>query len=200
LNEPEGILFLPDGSLVVAEQGTNRLLRYDFRTRAVAKFLQLENRTNQAGVDNIFFDAQHQQLVVPDSPNGTILFVNTDGKVTRTLPAHLVRPTGVALEANGALIVADEYGNRIVRVDPETGAVSPLARLPTPDDVVVDTRGDLCAVTLGDNAVHCLLAGTGTDTIVARGLGQPQGILFDTDGNLIVAEPGYRRIVKIVVR
>lgn len=45
LNEPEGIVILPDGSLLIAEQGKNRLVRYNPLDRSVRSFLNLRNKT-----------------------------------------------------------------------------------------------------------------------------------------------------------
>lgn len=109
-----------------------------------------------------------------------------------------MRPTAATLAPDDSLIVADEFGNKLVRVNPLTGAGATIASLPQPDDVVMNARGDICANTLLDGAVHCLSSATGTDAIVARGFGQPQGLLLDTDGNLIVTDPGHGRIVKII--
>ena len=81
LSAPEGMAFLPDGSLIIAEQGTNRLIRYDFATNTYAPFLDLVNHTNNLGVDGILWDGSH--LIVPDSPNGTVLEVSAAGKTFR---------------------------------------------------------------------------------------------------------------------
>ncbi len=92
LSAPEGMAFLPDGSLVIAEQGKNRLIRYDFNSHSLVPFLDLVNRTGNLGVDGILWDGTN--LIVPDSPNGTILEVSQDGKMVWQLASGLVRPTG----------------------------------------------------------------------------------------------------------
>src|SRR5512143_3355240 len=56
LRAPEGMAFLPDGSMVIAEQGTNRLLRYDFTSGTLTPFLDLVNHTSNLGVDGILWD------------------------------------------------------------------------------------------------------------------------------------------------
>lgn len=198
LGEPEGMVFLPDGSLIFAEQTTNRLLHYNFQTKQLDNFLQLVNLTNQAGIDNIAYDARRQQIIIPDSPHGTIIFIDATGKIVRALATRLVRPTAVTIAPDDSLLVADEFGNKLVRVNRTTGASTTIASLPQPDDVIVNAQGEICANTLVDGAVHCLSPVTGQTDWVVRGLSAPQGLILDTDGNFIVTDPGQHGIVKII--
>jgi len=194
LSAPEGMAFLPDGSMVIAEQGTNRLVRYDFQSKALLLFLDLVNNTNNLGVDGIIFDGIN--LIVPDSPNGTVLEVSTDGKTVRQLASGLVRPTGAWIEPGGNLLIADEYGNAVFRLHRD-GALEKIADFSIPDDVIADANGNIFVVTLGDDAVHLLTANQ--DLILVSGLNNPQGIIFDTDGNLIVTDSGNRRLLKVLI-
>jgi sugar lactone lactonase YvrE len=205
LSEPEGLAFLPDGSLVVAEQGRNRLLRVDLSAQAGTQnfvprlFLQLVNNTNHPGVDGIIFDTRSQTLIVPDSPNGALLRVSADGKILETIARGFARPTGADVEPDGSILVADENGGAIRRVPPGGGAPEVVARMPLPDDVITDGNGNIYINSLGDNAIHHVDARTGADRIITRALSNPQGIIFDVDGNLIATDPGHHRIVKIVI-
>ncbi len=194
LNAPEGMAFLPDGSLVIAEQGRNRLLHYDFHSGTLTPFLDLANHTNNAGVDGILWGGAN--LIVPDSPNGTVLEVSPDGKAVRQLVAGLVRPTGAWTEPNGNFLIADEYGNAVFRLHRD-GTLEKVGEFPTPDDVVEDAHGNIFVAALGDNAIHVFTANQ--DAILVGGLKQPQGLIFDTGGNLIVTDPGNHRLLKVLI-
>ena len=196
LSAPEGMAFLPDGSLVIAEQGNNRLIRYDFQSKTILPFLDLPNRTNNLGVDGIIWDGAN--LIVPDSPNGTVLEVSGDGKTVRQLASGLVRPTGAWAEPDGNLLVADEYGNAIVRLYPD-GTLEKIADLLIPDDVIEDPNGNIFVVTLGDNAIHVITAQDKEDVVLLNGLADPQGLIFDLDGNLIVTDSGHHQLLKILI-
>ena len=202
LSIPEGILVLPGGDLIIAEQGKDRLVRYDSASRQITPFLALRNSTASAGVDGIALDNHNPagpSLLVPDSPNGTLLRVSLDGSTVREIARGFVRPVAAWAEKDGSILVADEFGNALKRVRPD-GKIGTVARLPQPDDVIVDGAGNIYVNCLVDGAVHRIAAGTGADSVVARGLGQPQGIAFDTQGNLLVSDTGHHRLVRITLR
>ena len=196
LRSPEGMVFLPDGSMVIAEQERNRLVRYDLSSKTLKPFLKLVNQTDQLGVDGILWDGTN--IIVPDSPNGTVLKVSADGQTVQQIASHLTRPTGAWLEPTGDLLIADEYGGAICRLHGD-GTLDKLAYFSFPDDVVADASGNIFIVTLGDNAIHLLRAGTNEDVILVSNLNQPQGIIFDNDGNLIVTDSGNHRLIKVII-
>ncbi len=199
LEEPEGIVVLPDGAVIVAEQGKNRLLH--FRPNAgqpATTWLALENKTGQPGVDGIVRDAATGDLIVPDSPNGRVLGVSADAQSVRVIATGLVRPTGAAVDRDRSIIVADEYGDAVLRVRAD-GRIESLGRFATPDDVAIDASGNLFVASLGDNSIRMIDARDGAVRLIAN-LRDPQGIIEDADGNLVVAESGLNRIVRLTLR
>jgi streptogramin lyase len=202
LSKPEGMVFLPDGSLVIAEQGRNRLVRFDPAASMLTPFLDLTNDTGQAGLDGLALDAslpQSPSLLVPDSPNGTLLRVSLDGKTVTKIIGGLARPTGAWAESNGSILVVDENTMALSRIRTD-GTLEKVAILPIPDDVVADGQGNIFVNTLGDGAIHRIDAASGQDTLLAGGLLDPQGLILTADGNLIVAEAGRHRLIKLVLR
>lgn len=198
LDEPEGMVFLPDGSLVIAEQGRNRLVRYEPATQTVGPFYDLSNATSQAGVDGLAWDAMTQTIIVPDSPNGTVLRLSADAQSATRIASGFTRPTGAWVEPDGSILVADENGNSLSRIHPD-GSVDKLADLPIPDDVIEDSQGNLFVISLGDNAVHLISKIGGQDVVLASGILDPQGIMFDIDGNLVVTDSGNHRLIKLLI-
>ncbi|HUI87116.1 MAG TPA: NHL repeat-containing protein [Anaerolineales bacterium] len=197
LSEPEGMVLLPDGSLIVAEQGKNRLVRYDPTAKALTLFLALHNTTGQEGVDGIAYDSKTQTIIVPDSPNGTVLRLSLDGKTVGVVARGLARPTGAWVEADGSILVVEEDGNSLDRIQPD-GSIQTLAHLPIPDDVIEDEQGNIFVNTLGDGAIHLISPATGRDTILVGGLTNPQGIALDEQGNLILTDAGHHQLDKLI--
>ncbi|MGD0612643.1 MAG: NHL repeat-containing protein [Anaerolineales bacterium] len=201
LNIPEGILVLPDGTLIIAEQGGNRLDHYDPTTNRLTPFVRLVNETTQDGVDGITLDSHDPQaitIIIPDSPNGTLLRASLDGQRVTLITKEFTRPTDAWVEPDGSILVVDEDANSLSRVHPD-GTIDKLAGLPTPDDVVEDQNGNIFVTTLGDGAVHLISAATQQDTILVGGLINPQGLILDQDGNLVVADAGHHQLVKLVL-
>lgn len=198
LSEPEGMVMLADGSLIIAEQGKNRLVRYNPATKALTVFLTLHNTTGQDGVDGIAFDARTQTLIVPDSPNGTILRVSLDGQTVSVIGRGFARPTGAWVEADGSILVVDENASSLSRIHPD-GNIEKLAGLPTPDDVIEDNNGNIFVNTLGDGAIHFISVSTNRNDVLVSGLLDPQGIIFDADGNLIITDAGHHQLDKLII-
>ena len=198
LSEPEGMVVLPDGSLIIVEQGKNRLVHYDPTTKALSLFLAFRNTTGQDGVDGIAYDSKTQTIVVPDSPDGTVLRVSLDGKTVSEIAHGFVRPTGAWVEADGSILVVDENANSLSRIHPNS-IVEKLANLPTPDDVIEDGSGNIFVNTLGDGAIHFISANTNRDLVLVNGMIDPQGLIFDTDGNLVITDAGHHQLDKLII-
>jgi DNA-binding beta-propeller fold protein YncE len=91
------------------------------------------------------------------------------------LNATLRFPAGLAVDASGALHVAEYYAHRVRRVDPATGAITTVAGS---DGGASGFGGD------GGPATSALLS-------------FPRGLAFDAAGNLWVADSGNSRVRRI---
>jgi sugar lactone lactonase YvrE len=194
------MVVLPDHSLIIAEQGKNRLVRYDLTTHMLTLLLQLENTTGRLGVDGIALDAHDPlsvTLIIPDSPNGRVLRANLDGELLGVIAQGLARPTSAAVEKDGSILITDENANALKRIRPN-GAIELIAALPTPDDVIVDDKGVIYVNALGDGTIHRFVPGVMKDEAWVTGLSGPQGIVFDRAGNVVVTDTGHRRLISII--
>jgi serine/threonine-protein kinase len=138
-------------------------------------------------------------------------------------------PSGVACDGNGNLFVADHNNNMIRKIVISTGVVSTLAGSTTqgfangigtaakfyfPIGLVCDGNGNLFVtdnynymirkIIISSGLVSTLagyttqstpIDGTGT----AAGFGDPNGIIYDGNGNLFVTEASFNKIRKIVI-
>jgi len=202
--EPEGIVARPDGTLLVAEQGRNRIDLVDPQSHLVSVWRAFPNRTADAGIDGIGpiipapgvggrSIASAGDVVVPDSPNGVVWAVSPDGRSATRLATGMVRPVGAAIDGSGRLFVPDEGGALWV-LDP---ARHRFASLATPDDVSVTHGDQLFVTTLGDNAIHEFDA-HGHQVSVLAASHQPQGIALDGADNLYFTEFYGGRIDRLI--
>jgi DNA-binding beta-propeller fold protein YncE len=197
LSAPEGIvprgLHYGSGSILVAEQGRNRVVSIDLASHAISLWRAFPNRTGKDGIDGIGPELSNGDIVVPDSPNGVVWRVSGDGKTATQIASGMVRPVGAAVDPAGRIFIADE-GGALWILDP---ARHRFATLPTPDDVLVSRQGHVFVNTLGDNAIH-ELDGQGHQVSVITGIQQPQGIALDSADNLYYTEFNSGRILRVV--
>jgi serine/threonine-protein kinase len=203
LDEPEGIIVLPDGTLIVGEQGNagEHLDRLDVvgpGTTTPQVLVTFTNATDTPGVDGLSIDPRTGDILVADSPNGTVVRVSRDGKNRTVLARGFVRPVQALADAQGNIFVADEYGNEVVRIAPN-GTVTRLIHLADPDDLAFDRDGTLLVTVLGDNTVVRIDPVTGKNLgVVGSHLFEPQGLVVDAHGNLYVSEETANAVVELV--
>ena len=193
--EPEGIAVMKDGGIIVVEQTNNTLVEVNAATSATKLLKQLVNKTGKDGVDGIAIDPNTGDLLIPDSPNGRLLRMSRDGSSLQTIASGFVRPTGVAVEASGSLLVADEFGNAVYRLS-KSGRRTRLASIYQPDDVVVGHDGSIYTNSL-KGTIYRIDPVTNRLTVLTSGLKLPHGLAVAPDGTLVLAEAGRNRILRL---
>jgi sugar lactone lactonase YvrE len=126
--------------------------------------------------------------------------------------AQFHSPSGLVLDPNGVLFVADA-GNDLIRRVSAAGEVStfagssegdadgagPQAQFFVPDALAFDAALDLVVADAANNAIR-KVSPTGLVTTLlpaAAGLSGPAGVAFDDHGNLYISDKGHHRIVKV---
>ncbi len=117
-------------------------------------------------MDGIARDPATGDIIVPDSPNGRVLRVSADAKSIRVIATGLVRPAGAAIERDGSIIVADENGNAVPHLRAD-GRFESLGHFATPDDIAIDSAGNIFVASLGDNSIRKIDAHDGAVRLVA---------------------------------
>jgi sugar lactone lactonase YvrE len=196
IREPEGIVPLPDGTLIVVEQATNRLYRVDPVKKSMRLFYAVGNTTHNDGIDGISRDPATGDLLIPDAPTGRILRLSSDARHMSLIANGFKRPTSVALAADGTLFVCDEFGNAIYRLTPD-GVRTLIAPIRLPDDILLDGNGDLIVNAL-PGTVWRIDPESGRKIALVTGLRYPHGIAFDSQGNLIIADASLNQIYRLV--
>jgi sugar lactone lactonase YvrE len=88
--------------------------------------------------------------------------------------ARLMQPSGITVDAEGAIYVSDTFNNRIRRVDPVSGLITTV--------VGTDIRG---------HSINAMAAAQAP-------LNNPMGITRDSLGNLVVADSGNHCILRVM--
>ena len=201
-NGPEGMVPLPDGTLIFAEQETNRIvsLAPGASTPTVLRVLPgtPSSASCKQGVDGIAFDPTTNTLIVPDSPTGAVYRMSLDGKAFILLASGIVRPVGAGVDAQGNIYIADECGGAVWRITP-AGKTTRMGGFGMPDDAIPDGYGNLLVIDLQPD-IHALIRYALTTgqriTLASRGYIEPQGLVIDARGNIYVADDYANIIVK----
>lgn len=197
LNVPEGLAVTAANALLVAEQGTNRVLQWTAPS-SLQVLTQFAVVRGVDGIDGLSATRIGGRLtaLLPNSATGQLLLLPLGTSTASTFPGRWQRPTD-AVVSNGTLYVVDENGGRLWR-----GALSGPLRafgpaLTLPDDVVVAGDGGAYVNTLGQGAAGggiVRIDANGRSSSMLTGLNDPQGIDLDGAGNLLFTESGAGRL------
>jgi DNA-binding beta-propeller fold protein YncE len=150
----------------------------------------------------IAFDS-NGQLYVTNRSDGEVCQINSDDDFV-TFASNLGIATGIVFDKNGVMYVGDR-GGTIYRVS-GFGIPEPFATIEpsvSAYHLAFDNAGNLCVSAPGLSSFDSvyLVDKEGFVKTFYRGLGRPQGLAFDKNGNLYIAAclRGRRGIVKITV-
>ncbi len=181
LLRPSGVFRTSDGSLLVGDSGAGRLLRWDSpdQIAAVAGMRYPAGMTkNDSGAALEVTLARPNRVV--RRQDGEVFFtedtriraIDTNG-VLRNIRTSLSGPAGLAFDSEDRLVFAESGEHRIVRLDLSANTSTVIAG--------TGTAG---------------MSGDSGDATSAQ-LNSPGDVAFDSQGNLLVADRGNRRIRKI---
>ena len=190
---PEGIVALPDGRFVVAEQETNSLSIFRPGDSEPTRLLTLTNHTANAGVDGIYYDATEHRVLVPDSPNGTLLAYPIGGATT-LLQRGLGRPVAATTDAAGTTYIGMENAPGVLAVA-AGGAMRTLGSFSQVDEVVY-LNGLLYVADLA-GTVAAVDPASGRSTTLVTAAPAPQGLAATSAGALLLADETARTITRL---
>ena len=180
---PEGVA-APASGIYIAQQNINAIEQVAPQRHALITF---PNHTANAGIDGIALGANSQTLLIPDSPNGTLIEMSLSvAPNPRVIATHLGRPVAAAVGPSGEIFVANESTPGLVVVTPG-GAVTRIGSFTYLDEVVA-YAGLLYVTELDRHDVVAVDPATGASARLAVNLPAPQGLAVTATGTLEVVD------------
>jgi sugar lactone lactonase YvrE len=255
LDGPMGVALGPDGSVLVADSGNNRIRMINpagVISTVIGQTLTADSGFAGDGGVSTAALLREPSLAVQVADGSTIVADTGNNRVRRISPAGVIStiagsseagfsgdggpavsaqlssPSGLAVDAAGAVFVADTGNNRVRRISP-TGVISTIAgsseagfsgdggpavsaQLSSPSGLWIDPNGNLFVADTGNNRIRRIspagtittVAGNGIATIggdggpaVAASLNGPRAIAGDGSGNVYIADTGNHRVRKV---
>ncbi len=180
VNFPSGIAIFPDGRIVVADTGNDRLAVFDDQGVFLAGWDGVEGeKSDLDGPADVAIDPDGTSAWVANSSKDNVIRIGPDGLTlvthgkTGDSDGNFRSPRGIVVDPNGFLVVTDSEINRIQVLDPITG------------DLIIKF-GEVEAPERDPEAEP-------VDPPADR-FKFPAGIAVNSNGVLMVADPGNSRV------
>jgi hypothetical protein len=229
LLQAQGILTITPARTVATAAGTGTVGYTGDNGAATSATLSSPTAVAYDAKGNLYFADAQNHVVREVSKAGTITTIagigleGFGGDGGPATAAFLDTPTGVAVDANGNLFIADSHNNRIRKVSngiiatvAGTGAASfsgdnaaaVAATLWLPSAIAVDSNGNLYIADTNNQRIRkvtgttiATIAGNGEELFagdggpaVAASLDSPTGVAVDTTGKVYIADRHNQRI------
>ena len=208
---PLGVSVDPNNDYFVADSAANTVTEF-LKGSTTGTTLATGTLTLSAPADAVA-DAQYNVYIadtgnnriveVPGSPSGPVSASAVALSISAAGTA-LKAPTGLAVDVQGNLYIADTGNNRVVFVPNQGGTLGTSAAtvygsgLSAPAAVAVDSTGDLFIADTGNGNIDEITAplGANNQLKVVSGLSNPTAIAVDAAGSLFVVNQGNASVEK----
>ncbi len=211
-NSPSAIAIAPDGNLIIADTGNNRIRRMT-PTGQVSTVAGDGTAGQFSGPIGVAVDARGN-IYAADSYNDRIQLITPDGQVStiagKGIPGYadgdrntalFDTPSGIIVANDNSLIVADTGNDRLRRITPDGNVTTlPVTDLSSPIGLAL-THDNFLYVTELDRSRVVQIAPDGATHQIAGGFNQPTGIALapsdDGPPKLYVADSGNYLVRKL---
>ena len=186
VSRPYAIVRAPSGALFLSVDNTVRRLEADGTLTTVAELASAVGPLAAAPSGDVYFTTATQ---VYRLPGGT-------GPAALVADAQFRAPHGLAVASDGTLLVSDTENDRVRRVDPASGAVTPFADVGRPGGIELAADGTVFVIdTRQSRLLH--LSGSGSQLgTLGPAFGIPYDVELTSDGGAYLLEAGATGFVR----
>jgi uncharacterized repeat protein (TIGR02543 family) len=230
---PEGVALDNSGNIIVADYYNHRIRKID----SSGNVTSFGNGTGAFADGNSTTASFYYPKAVAVDNNGTIFVadyynhrirkIDSSGNVTTvagsnsgfvdgdSTTARFSGPSGIALDSNGNIIVADSGNNRIRKIDGDSNVTTVAgdgtwAFFRSPNGIAVDSSDNIFVADRENNRIRKIDANGNVTTVAGDGnktfadgnsttasFNWPYGVAVDSSGNVFVADSYNNKIRKI---
>lgn len=192
----------------VADNGSRMLYHLDLSRRRIDYFQEF-NGLNLVSPSGVAVDDQRRRVYLADAGHRQVFVLDQTGTYLGSWgpPGGFERPAGLALDADGRLLVADAAGGVVYVFNPDgtlattvRSKVNPDGRFSRPLNVAVGPHGEILVLDAFGFRVEVLdangdLLGTIGQLGDAAGyMARPKGLAVDQDGHVFVSDSAFDNI------
>jgi uncharacterized protein (TIGR03437 family) len=191
LEEPESILFGPDGNLYACDRLTGSVIRFNGKTGAFLDTFIPAGSGGLSGPRNLAFSPDGVLFVSSNASDSVLTYNGTTGAFIKAFAqAQGFLPRGIAFQ-RGEVFIASEGRNQVLHYSASgnpLGVFASDAQIQGPREILFGPDGNLYLSSSANNEVLRFNGTTGAflNVFASSGLNFPRGLLFAPDGGLFV--------------
>jgi hypothetical protein len=186
---PTGVVALPNGNVLFADQSADRIVELDTSTLAISTFLQLTPHAGQPNVEGLGVDPADALLLVPDTAQGQLDSVPLAGGEATVLASGIAQAVDAAVGPGSVIEVSSSsLVPGLVSVPQAGGAATPYKTVLLHLGAVVVSGLLIYFTAPGSKRVYAFNPATGNTAVLVTGIGDPLGLGLLGDGELVVSD------------
>jgi len=144
--------------------------------------------------DDLTVDPRDGAIYFGDFTNTAVNRIDPAGGAPQPMIRGLREPEGIAVRADGQLVIVEQATNRIWLGNPQTGAKTLLRQLVNTsgqdgvDGIALDSDGSILVPDSPNGRLLAVSADGATQRVLASGFRRPTGVVRLPDGDLLVAD------------
>jgi DNA-binding beta-propeller fold protein YncE len=186
---PTGVVALPNGNVLFADQSADRIVELNTSTLATSTFLQLTPHAGQPNVEGLGVDPADSLLLVPDTAQGQLDSVPLAGGEATVLASGIAQAVDAAIGPGSVIEVSSSsLLPGLVSVPQAGGVATPYKTVGLHLGAVVVSGLLIYFTAPPSKRVYAFNPATGNTAVLVTAIPDPLGLGLLGNGDLVVSD------------
>ncbi len=186
---PTGVVAMPNGNVLFADQSADRVLELNTATLAISTFLQLTPHAGQPNIEGLGIDSSDALLLVPDTAQGQLESVPLAGGEAKVLATGIAQPVDAAVGPGSVIEVSSSSLVPGLLSIPQAGGAATSYKTVLLHLGAVVVSGLLIYFTAPPSKrVYAFNPATGHTAVLVTAIPDPLGLGLLGNGELVVSD------------